>query len=279
METKLKPIIPWMGGKRKMIKYILPEIPEFNGVYYEPFVGAGAVFLSLQPKKAVISDINPDIVNMWKQIKNNPEKLTKSLTSHKINKEHWNKCNKKFPNIRQYTVKRASYFCFLLAYGFGGLYKLRPDGSFKNTFITKKMIGETPFKQQIKNIKNISKYMNSNCIKIKLQDYEKVINKCKKGDMFYLDPPYVSNAKQTKLMYGKNNFDHNLLCKNYKKISSKGVKCILSNVNSVIITKPLNCYKIKKIKLNIQWTLDGKKRKLRKGKMTSIRNEILVINF
>jgi DNA adenine methylase len=281
-DVQLKPLIPWMGGKRKLIKTILPLIPEYNGIYFECFVGAGAIFLAHQPKKAVISDINPDIINMWKQIKFFPKKLISSLTSHEITKEHWDKCNKQFPKLKQGTLKRCSYFCYLVAYGFGGLYKLRSDGSFLNTFtsgIKGKNKGK-PFKQQIENIKNISDYLNKNKIKIICQDYGKVINKCKKGDFVYLDPPYVSKAKSTKLMYTEDDFNHEELCENYKDLSKKGVYCMLSNVNSKIIIEPLKQYKIKKIKLKIQWTLNGNvKIKDKKGKKNTSRNEILIMNY
>ena len=106
---KLKPPISWMGSKRRMIKHILPLIPEFTGTYYEPFIGAGSIFLELKPKKAIISDINPAIINMWIQIKRNPTRLINSLIKHKINKEYWNQRNSEFPKIKQNTIKRASY--------------------------------------------------------------------------------------------------------------------------------------------------------------------------
>jgi DNA adenine methylase len=282
MEVQLKPIIPWMGGKRKLVNTILPLIPKSDGVYYEPFVGAGAIFLAHRPKKAVISDINPDIINMWEQVKKNPNRLINALTSHETNREYWNKCNKEFPKIKQNTVKRASYFCFLVSYGFGGLYKIKSDGTFNNTFTTgqKGKVKGTPFKQQIKNIENISIYLNSKKIKIICQDYDKIIKKCKKGDLVYLDPPYVSRAKQTKLMYGKTDFDNSLLCENYKCLSGRKIKCLMSNLDSTLITNPLREYKTKKIKLNIQWTTNGNitiQNKTKKHK--TVRNEILIMNF
>jgi DNA adenine methylase len=280
MEVQLKPIIPWMGGKRKLVNTILPLIPKFDGVYYEPFVGAGAVFLELKPPSAVISDINPDIINMWEQVKKNPNRLINALTSHETNREYWNKCNKEFPKIKQNTVKRASYFCYLIRFSFGNIYKLRGDGSFSNTFSESRKLKGKTFQTQISNIKNISIYLNKNNIKIICQDYDKTIKKCKKGDIIYLDPPYVSKAKKTKLMYGKDDFDHNKLCENYKYISDRKIKCLMSNLDSALITNPLREYKIKKIKLKNQWTRNGSKLKIGEGgKKCSTRNEILVINY
>jgi len=269
---KLKPLIPWPGGKRKIIKTIVPLIPTYN-TYFEPFIGAGAIFLAHKPKKAVISDINPDIINMWIQIKYFPEKLISSLTSHKISKEYWNKINKKFPTLKQGTVERCSAFCYLIRYGFASLFKLNNDGTFKNTFTTKET-KSIPFKQQIENIKNISEYLNSNKIKIIHKGYIHVVKNARSKDFIYLDPPYVSLAKKTPLMY-ETDFDHNKLCEIYKSLSNRGVKCMMSNINSAIITKPLKLYNIKRIILNTSWSLNEKEYKHKNNRRT----EILIINY
>ena len=53
------------GNKSKLIKKILPLIPDFDGTYIEPFVGTGAVFLNLQPKKWIINDINKELIDLY----------------------------------------------------------------------------------------------------------------------------------------------------------------------------------------------------------------------
>lgn len=121
----------WTGGKYKLRKYIIPDIPDFTGVYYEPFIGAGSIFLTLQPKKVVISDINPDIVNMWKQIKNNPDKLIKMLSNYKPEKETWDKMNNRFLTLRKNSTKRASYFMYLISYTYMSFYIIDKQLCFK----------------------------------------------------------------------------------------------------------------------------------------------------
>ena len=69
----MKTFIRRPGNKTKHLKHIIPLIPEFTGTYYEPFVGTGAVYLHLLPEKAVINDLNKDIINIWKLVKTNPE--------------------------------------------------------------------------------------------------------------------------------------------------------------------------------------------------------------
>ena len=67
--NKLSPILKWAGGKRQLLPQIIPLIPSDYKCYYEPFVGAGAVLLDLQPQKAVINDTNTELMNVYHIIK------------------------------------------------------------------------------------------------------------------------------------------------------------------------------------------------------------------
>ncbi len=77
------PVLKWVGGKRQLLKEILPLIPRNISTYYEPFVGGGAVLFALQPKKAVINDYNAELINVYKVIMDNPIELIKNLEEHK----------------------------------------------------------------------------------------------------------------------------------------------------------------------------------------------------
>ena len=57
------------GNKSKLVKKILPFIPDYNGTYIEPFVGTGAVFLNLEPQKWIINDINKELIDAWKLVR------------------------------------------------------------------------------------------------------------------------------------------------------------------------------------------------------------------
>lgn len=84
--SKLTPILKWAGGKRQLLSEIIPLVPQEFEYYYEPFVGAGAVLLDLQPQKAVVNDTNTDLINVYYIIKHQPNELIKLLkeyeTSH-----------------------------------------------------------------------------------------------------------------------------------------------------------------------------------------------------
>ena len=63
-----KPILKWAGGKTQMLNDLLPKVPSSYGRYIEPFFGGGALFFALQPENAIISDSNPELINMYRQV-------------------------------------------------------------------------------------------------------------------------------------------------------------------------------------------------------------------
>ena len=62
---KGKPFVKWAGGKRQVMNEIKKYIPENYNTYFEPFVGGGAVFFELAPKKAILNDYNKELMNVW----------------------------------------------------------------------------------------------------------------------------------------------------------------------------------------------------------------------
>ena len=71
----VSPFLKWVGGKRQIIPEILAHLPKNISTlnYCEPFVGGGALFFHLEPKKAIINDYNDELINVYKVIKNNLE--------------------------------------------------------------------------------------------------------------------------------------------------------------------------------------------------------------
>jgi DNA adenine methylase len=80
----MKTFIKWSGNKSKYIKHIEPLLPSTYNRYVEPFVGSGALFLHLQPKKWIINDLNKDLINIWNTIRDSPEKIIKNFKKFAI---------------------------------------------------------------------------------------------------------------------------------------------------------------------------------------------------
>lgn len=64
----VKPFLKWVGGKTQLLKELRPRVPSTFGTYIEPFIGGGALFFNLRPQKAVIADINPELINVYRSV-------------------------------------------------------------------------------------------------------------------------------------------------------------------------------------------------------------------
>ena len=125
-----KPIIPWIGGKRRLARHILPLFPAHT-CYVEPFCGAAALFFSKAPAKAeVLNDINGELVNLYRVVQHLLEEFVRqfkwALTSRQIFK--WLQAQPPEPLT---DIQRAARFFYLQKQAFGGKVagQRRPDAS------------------------------------------------------------------------------------------------------------------------------------------------------
>ena len=77
--TKLQTFLRHPGNKTRHLKHIIPHLPERYNTYIEPFVGTGALFLNIQPKKWIINDLNEDITNLFKTVRDDLPNIIKLL--------------------------------------------------------------------------------------------------------------------------------------------------------------------------------------------------------
>lgn len=115
-----KPIIPWMGGKRRLAKHILPIFPEHT-CYVEPFAGGGALFfLREEPAKVeVLNDLNGELVNLYRVVQHHLEEFIKHFKWALVSRQmfEWEKAK----NIVSMTdIQRAARFYYLQKQAFGG---------------------------------------------------------------------------------------------------------------------------------------------------------------
>ena len=77
--VKPKPFVKWAGGKRQLINILLANLPSEYNTYIEPFVGGGALLFEVLPQKAIINDINFELINTYRVIKHYVDELIKDL--------------------------------------------------------------------------------------------------------------------------------------------------------------------------------------------------------
>lgn len=230
----VSPILKWVGGKRQLLDSIEPLIPKCS-TYYEPFIGGGAVLFSRQPDKAVINDSNPELINVYLTIKNEPEALIEKLKEHKVNssEEYFysiralDRDKEVFENMT--NVERAARIIYLNKTCYNGLFRVNssgefnsPWGKYKNPNIT----NETT-------INALHTYFNKANITIKCGDYKDALKGIRKGAFVYFDPPYMpisSSASFTGYTAGGFGEQEQIALKEQcDALNAKGIKFLLSN--------------------------------------------------
>lgn len=128
-----RPFLKWPGGKRQLLRELIQRMPKQYNRYFEPFVGGGALFFSVKPEFGYISDINPELINVYEVVQNQVEELIKSLMKHKNTEEYFYKLRRADRNegLKYWcAVEKASRLIFLNKACFNGLYRMNSDGHF-----------------------------------------------------------------------------------------------------------------------------------------------------
>ena len=233
-----KPILKWAGGKRQLLPVLIKNIPDKFNTYYEPFIGGAALLISLYSLNkiddSVISDINKDLYNLYKTIKENPQQLIDELDNleFKNNKEDYYKARELF-NSTEDPANRSALLIYLNRHGYNGLYRVNSSNKFNVPF------GKynNPGMPSSRNIMALSELFQS-CT-IMNSDFELTVNNAKKGDFVYFDPPYMPLSKTSYFTgYTHSGFDEKdqeRLAKTFQELSDRGVYVMESNSSTDFI--------------------------------------------
>src|SRR5437588_3930882 len=82
-------LLKWPGGKTAILRYLLPFAPTTFRHYYEPFVGSGALFFTLMPVNATLSDSNKELTNCYIQVRDHPQTIIEMLANMKNTQEDY----------------------------------------------------------------------------------------------------------------------------------------------------------------------------------------------
>lgn len=231
------PVLKWVGGKRQLLPEIqkyMPKITE-NTMYYEPFVGGGAVLFDVQPDKAVINDVNHDLIDVYKVIKDNVDELISELE-----KEKYSNTSESFYNIRELDrqpkkyhnltgIQKAARILYLNKTCYNGVYRVNSIGEFNVPFgkyKNPKIVNE-------EGLRAVSRYFNNADITFLSGDFESAVNGIKKGSVVYFDPPYAPISKTSNFTgYNESGFgeeQQKRLKRLCDRLTDKGVHILLSN--------------------------------------------------
>ena len=280
--TIQKPFLKWVGGKTQIISAITSKIPSEINNYYEPFLGGGSVLLatlSLESQGIIkingnvyASDINAPLINVYKHIQKNKtglflaihnymkeydaiqtfkgEKTPLTHSDAKLSKEsyyYWLRF--KYNHILKTTdcssVELAALFLIINKLCFRGMYREGPKGfnvPFGNYKKTPTIISKTEIDKISTLIQNVIFTTTP------FTDAIDCITSI--GDFVYIDPPYVPENSKSFVKYVSDGFDehkHKKLFEQIIHINNHGVKFIMSNSNTVLVTKTFEQFNIEHV--------------------------------
>lgn len=226
---ELPNFLRYPGGKRRMLSFLSEHIPprdKIRGCYVEPFVGGGAVFFRLKPKKALLSDINCELIDLYKCIRSNPQGVWEAFKRIPDGKEFYNQM-RKLKHRDLDPVMRAARLLYLNRTCFKGMWRHNCKGQFNVGY------GGTARRWVITqdDLDSVAELLQS--ASIVCSDFEPVIDDSKAGDFIFVDPPYRPGTKeQSNAHYVGQQFtfaDQQRLALSLLRASERGVSWTMTN--------------------------------------------------
>lgn len=241
-QTSPRPFLKWAGGKSKLIEQYTPYFPKDFKTYYEPFLGGGAVFFHLQPKNAIISDINFELINTYCCVRDNLEQLIPLLEKHqqKHSKEYYYYVRSQLATTE---LERAARLIYLNKTCFNGLYRENSKGLF-NVPIGKY---KSPKVYNPDLLSSVSEALKS--AQIEVRSFDAILDCAKTAqDFVYFDPPYYPLSPTSNFTayshYSFNQNDQIKLRDTFAELAGRGVKVMLSNSDCSFIRKIYSKFKV-----------------------------------
>ena len=200
-----------------------------GATYYEPFLGGGAVFFSLLPSQAVLADVNADLINAYRVVRDTHKTLTNRIRKLRVNKEEYAKTRRSKPRSK---VSRAVRLLYLNRTAFAGIYRLNQDGEFNVPYGGRKRTPAVLWERELL-IRAASVLKNG--ITLRVSDFEKTMRKAGPGDVVYCDPTYsVAHDNNGFLRYNERIFswsDQQRLARAAKAAAKRGATVLVSNAH------------------------------------------------
>lgn len=267
-----RPFLKWAGGKSKLITQYIPYFPAKFDNYYEPFLGGGAVFFYLASNrvnyKAILTDINCELINAYCCVRNVPKELILLLAEHQVNhsKDYYYQMRKQNTGT---TVEKAARLIYLNKTCFNGLYRENSKGEF-NVPIGKY---KNPTICNAEGLRSVSLSLQS--AKLEIRPFDAVLDYANEQDFVYFDPPYYPLSPTSNFTaYSSCCFNENdqIRLKNtFAELSVRGVKVMLSNSDCPFIRELYKEFNIHEISAARAINSNAKKR----GKIT----ELLITSY
>ncbi|HET9620005.1 MAG TPA: DNA adenine methylase [Kofleriaceae bacterium] len=244
------PVIKWVGGKTKLLPELLARMPARFERYYEPFAGGAALFFRVAPTRAVLSDFNTDLINLYKCLTRDVAGVIKKLEHHRTahDEAHYYATRTRW-NDRELawtTADRAATFIYLNKTCFNGLWRVNRAGLF-NVPIGRYADPPICVPEALRAASAVlsrATLLNG--------DYRDAVKDAKRGDFLYFDPPYdpvtptANFTSYTASMFGPE--QQRELAETARKLVARGCQVMLSNSDTPFIRSLYKDFRVDRVK-------------------------------
>ena len=221
------PFLKWPGGKRWLADVIAARArTRLRGTYFEPFLGAGAAYFRLRPVRAILSDLNADLINTFVQVRDRPLDVIAVLRRLEVSADAYYSIRASRPRT---AVRRAARLLYLNRTAFAGMYRLNARGDFNvpygGGFRTPRILWESRLL--------VRSSLTLQHASIRASDFEAQLEIARRGDVVYCDPTYtVAHENDGFIRYNERNFswtDQQRLASACWRASRRGAYVMVSN--------------------------------------------------
>ena len=218
--------LKWAGGKTWFVKNQKHRLPETYERYIDPFVGGGALYFYLEPERAIINDVNSELIATYRAIQQEWDKVEIKLREHARhhNRDYYYQIRNMKPR-KAYSI--AARMIYLNRTCFNGIYRVNKDGKFN-----------VPIGSPHPVITNFDQFQERSKIlqgtEINEGDFEPIIDQALPGDFLFCDPPYAVLEEDRFVSYTRNEFNWNdqiRLRNALVRALERDVQIIMTNVN------------------------------------------------
>lgn len=239
------PLFRWAGSKRKVLPVLATYWrPEFRR-YVEPFVGSGALFFRIAPEKAVLGDINRELMEAYTVIRDQPDDVHGAVDCIRRSERQYYRVRERDPKSLS-EFDRAVRFVYLNRLCFNGIFRTNAEGRF-NVPYAHTRAGKIP---SVEDFRRCAIALNRAILKT--GDFGGVLSGARAGDFVYIDPPYAVGSRRVFREYDKRAFttrDLERLGEHLETLDRKGASFVLSYADCREARSVLQSWKLRRIQV------------------------------
>ncbi|MBI2683807.1 MAG: Dam family site-specific DNA-(adenine-N6)-methyltransferase [Actinobacteria bacterium] len=230
------PLLRWAGGKQRLARTLGLAVPrDLAGcTYHEPFLGAGSLFLHLNPRRAVLADANAYLVDCMRAVRDHPQLVARYLSAHgRRDCADYYYEQRALYNRTDHSPAQAARFIYLNRTGYNGVFRVNQSGSYNVPYGHLK----TPRFPTVQQLYAVAARLNE--ATLLAVPFEEALSRARRGDFVYLDPPYPPlNGTAFFAHYTPSRFPEaaqRMLASTVLDLHAAGIRFLMSNADIPLI--------------------------------------------